>query len=135
MSNKLRLGIIFFYIAVSHIFLPYIIKKNDYFIFYKWNLFNDVVVGEVYEISWNNSTGKTYLFRDYKSRDKKISMLKRDIFKSITSDNIGDIQKKYLDKLKELCVCDQVSVEILSGSLADHMINKIELKPIKVFEL
>ena len=124
--DRFLLLILFFYICVSHIFLP-LSKKKDFLFFYQWALFNCLPMERVYDITWDE--GKTFLFRDYSQKVKNTGINIHTLFYLLASEKgIAAINQYFYSDLASFCKCQNIKLFELKGSLSDHIIYKKQLE-------
>ena len=126
--NKLKIILVMAYMAVSHILLPRFNEGNDWYIFSRWDFFEEKKRDAVVDFHWTDEKGERYFFRDYAMNQSRPNFNFTVLFNRAQSDTfIVEENAKYIDELRRFCSCHDLSIVKLRGSMAAHLLFHQEL--------
>ena len=124
-SRYFILIVLVVYISISHIFLP-LIKKDDFLLFFQWNMFSGMPAESIYDITWDE--GKTFLLRDHRKAAKKADIKLIPLLYLLLYSNTETLKNNFHQTLLNFCNCKNLDVFKLKGSLSEHILYKKQLK-------
>lgn len=115
----IQMAYVLFTLLMSFLFIPRFNHGDNFFIFYKWDIFSSSPKKIIYDITWDD--GQSFLFRDHRDKAKKLGMNVPLLFYLSQTQKLQRIKKDHLKSLKKLGLCEKLLFLKLEGPLYKHI--------------